>query len=89
MGHGLYVPAGQSTDRSSPIPHADVAVCPFDYLALGHHHAALTIDTERGAAAFCGSPTDSVGGGATYAMARLSDQGVSVDVLTVPEFVDG
>ena len=84
MGHGLYVPEGQSTTRSSPIPHQEVIKAPFHYLALGHHHAAFTIETERGMAAFCGSPTDTVGGDATYAIAELSAEGTQVKILNLP-----
>jgi DNA repair protein SbcD/Mre11 len=71
MAHGIYVPAGASTGRSSQIAHEEIEGSPCDYLALGHHHAALEIRTERTLAAFCGSPTDLVGGGATYATVEL------------------
>ena len=83
MGHGLYVPQGQSTDRSSPIPHQTLVEAPFDYLALGHHHAALTLATHQGMAAFSGSPTDTLGGHPTYAIAELSSEGVHVRIVPV------
>lgn len=71
MAHGIYVPAGASTGRSSQIAHEEIEASPCHYLALGHHHAALEIHTERTVAAFCGSPTDTIGGGATYAAVEL------------------
>ncbi|MEM7253747.1 MAG: metallophosphoesterase [Pseudomonadota bacterium] len=85
LGHGLYVPDGQTTGRSSPIAHQEIAGSPFDYVALGHHHAAFTLDTERGAAAFSGSPTDTVGGAPTYAWAELTPSGTSVDIVPVAD----
>jgi sirohydrochlorin ferrochelatase len=44
---------------------------PCDYLALGHHHAAMELVTPRVAAAYSGSPTDSIGRGATYVVVEL------------------
>ena len=85
MGHGFYVPLGQTTDRSSPIPHQDIMQAPFDYLALGHHHAALTLETENGMAAFCGSPTDTLGAGPTYIIAELSLKGTQIALHTVED----
>jgi len=72
LGHGMFVPEGEQTDRSSPMPEADMVASPFDYLALGHHHAALEIPTARGMAAFSGSPTDRIGRGASYIIADLA-----------------
>jgi exonuclease SbcD len=71
LGHGLLVPHGGDTHRSSPIHLREVEASPFDYLALGHHHAALEIVTDRAVAAYSGSPTDDIGRGATYAIADL------------------
>lgn len=73
LAHGIYVPPGASTGRSSQIAHDEIEASPCDYLALGHHHAALTIESGSTLAAFCGSPTDTIGGGATYAMLTLED----------------
>jgi exonuclease SbcD len=71
MGHGMFVPEGEDSDRSSPIAHSDVAASPFDYLALGHHHAAMEIVTDGAIAAYSGSPTDDAGGAPTYAFVEL------------------
>lgn len=68
MAHGIYVPKGSSTGRSSQISHEEIESSPCHYLALGHHHAALQIPTDGAHATFCGSPTDTIGGGATYAI---------------------
>lgn len=86
MAHGIYVPAGSSTGRSSQIAHEEIAASPCHYLALGHHHGALEIRTDQTLAAFCGSPTDSIGGGATYAAVELvPDKGANVTIKVVDE----
>jgi DNA repair protein SbcD/Mre11 len=72
LGHGMYVPDGENTYRSSPVYQHAIASSPFDYLALGHHHAALEVHAGGTAAAYCGSPTDTVGRGATYAVIDLN-----------------
>ena len=71
MGHGHFVPEGEDTDRSSPIPMCDIENSPCDYLALGHHHAAMELVNDKTIAAYSGSPTDDIGRGATYAVAEL------------------
>ncbi|MCC6716913.1 MAG: metallophosphoesterase [Acetobacteraceae bacterium] len=84
MGHGLFVPHGGDTERSSPIHAREIDASPCDYIALGHHHAAMELGEERVLAAFAGSPTDRVGRGATYIMVELSqDAPASVRVHTV------
>jgi DNA repair exonuclease SbcCD nuclease subunit len=76
MGHGLFVPHGGDTDRSSPIHMREVEASPCDYIALGHHHAAMELAPEnepgRVLAAYAGSPTDKVGRGPTYIIADLA-----------------
>ena len=71
MGHGIYVPDKRDTDRSSPVYEHQIAASPCDYIALGHHHAALEVHAGDTAAAYCGSPTDTIGAGATYATVDL------------------
>jgi len=73
MGHGLFVPHGGDTDRSSPIHMREIEASPCDYIALGHHHAAMELGEDRVLAAFAGSPTDKVGRGPTYIMCNLSE----------------
>ncbi len=73
MGHGLFVPNGGDTDRSSPIHEREILASPCDYIALGHHHAAMEIGEDRTLAAFAGSPTDKVGRGPTYIICDLSE----------------
>ena len=68
LGHGIYVPDNKPTERSSPVYAQEIDQSPCDYLALGHHHAALDVGTSSTSAAYCGSPTDTIGGGATYAV---------------------
>ena len=77
LGHGIFVPDGEHTGRSSPVHEQHIASSPFDYVALGHHHAAMEVHAGGTAAAFSGSPTDSIGRGATYALVDLH---VSADV---------
>ena len=71
MGHGLFVPRGETSERSSPIRMEEIEAGRFDYLALGHHHAAMELVTPQAVAAYSGSPTDDVGRGATYAIVDL------------------
>ncbi|MEM7406477.1 MAG: DNA repair exonuclease [Pseudomonadota bacterium] len=84
LAHGIYVPEGEDNYRSSPVPERAIAESPFDYLALGHHHAAMEVHAGNTAAVFSGSPTDKVGRGASYAVVRLPPAGpadVSIRVL--------
>ena len=71
LGHGIFVPHGESTSRSSPIAMQDIEQNPCDYLALGHHHAAMELVTDKATAAYSGSPTDTIGRGATYVIVDL------------------
>ena len=73
LGHGIFVPHGEDSYRSSPIHMREIEESPCDYLALGHHHAAMELVTDRAAAAYSGSPTDTIGRGATYVIAELGD----------------
>lgn len=72
LGHGIFVPDGESSHRSSPIHMREIEASPCDYLALGHHHAAMELVTPATAAAYSGSPTDSIGRGATYVVVDLA-----------------
>lgn len=71
MGHGLFVPHGGDTDRSSPIHMREIEATPCDYLGLGHHHAAMDLTTEHSAAAYSGSCTDNIGRGHSYIIVDL------------------
>lgn len=66
--HGHYVPAGESTDRSSPIHEEEIARLECDYLALGHWHRFLDISANGVPAFYCGSPSES---GSSFASANL------------------
>ncbi len=76
MGHGIYVPHGGETHRSSPIHMQEIEDSHCDYLALGHHHAALELLSDKAFAAYCGSPTDTIGKGATYIVVDLQKDAV-------------
>jgi len=73
LGHGLFVPHGGETDRSSPIHMREIEASPCDYLALGHHHAAMEFVTDRVLGAYSGSPTDRIGRGPTYIIVDLAE----------------
>jgi exonuclease SbcD len=73
LGHGLFVPHRGETDRSSPIHMREIEASACDYLALGHHHAAMELVTDKATAAYAGSPTDTIGRGATYVVVDLAD----------------
>ena len=75
LGHGIFVPHGEETGRSSPIHMQQIEESPCDYLALGHHHAAMRLVNERATAAYSGSPTDTIGPGATYVIVDLFGNG--------------
>ena len=75
---------GADTDRSSPIHMREIEASACDYLALGHHHAAMELVTDRASAAYSGSPTDLIGRGATYVLVELAaGQAPSVAVQTI------
>lgn len=85
MGHGIYVAEGGSTERSSPILQCEIENSPFDYLALGHHHARMELDLDGTIAVFPGSPTDQIGGAANYVTIELSHvEAPKVQVHAVP-----
>ena len=89
LGHGLFVPHGGQTDRSSPIHMREIEAAECDYIALGHHHAAMEIVTPRTRAAFSGSPTDPLGRGATYIIADLAtDRAPSVAIHAIAAAAD-
>jgi predicted phosphodiesterase len=73
LGHGIFVPHGENTGRSSPIHMGEVEESPCDYLALGHHHAAMELVNDKAFASYSGSPTDTIGRGATFVIAELAD----------------
>ena len=84
MGHGMFIPHGEASDRSSPIAMREIESSPFDYLALGHHHAAMELITDTTVAAYSGSPTDDIGRGATFAIAEFATgEAPKLEILTV------
>ena len=72
LGHGMFVPRGEQSHRASPIHMHEIEASPFDYLALGHHHAAMELVSDGTIAAYSGSPTDTLGRGATYVVVDLA-----------------
>jgi DNA repair exonuclease SbcCD nuclease subunit len=83
MGHGIFVPRGETSERSSPVRMEDIEAAGFDYLALGHHHAAMELVTDRATAAYSGSPTDDVGRGPTWALVELSAAAAALEIRRV------
>ncbi|MGE4220960.1 MAG: exonuclease SbcCD subunit D, partial [Alphaproteobacteria bacterium] len=87
MGHGLFVPHRGDTGRSSPIHMREIEANACDYLALGHHHAAMELMTDQSSAAYSGSPTDTVGRGPTYATVDLAEgRPARLEIHTVKAF---
>jgi DNA repair exonuclease SbcCD nuclease subunit len=56
--HGFYVPAGESSHRSSQIHEEEIAALECDYLALGHVHRFWDVSAGPVVASYPGSPTD-------------------------------
>lgn len=87
VAHGFYVPPGQSTCRSSPVRHDEVAALGWDYLALGHVHRFADVSAGHTVACYPGAPfTYDSGPGAagTAALVRLDPaSGVAVMPLEV------
>ena len=87
LGHGMFVPHGERTERSSPIHMREIELSACDYLALGHHHAAMELVTDKATAAYSGSPTDTLGRGKTYVVVELAAErvpAVAIHTLKAP-----
>ena len=64
---------------------SEIEESPFDYLALGHHHAAMKLGTNGVTASYCGSPTDTVGGAATYAIIDIQKEiDTRLEIISIP-----
>jgi DNA repair exonuclease SbcCD nuclease subunit len=55
--HGFYVPAGESSWRSSQIHEEEIAALECDYLALGHVHRYWEVSSGSVTASYSGSAT--------------------------------
>lgn len=56
MAHGVHVPEDGQSRNSSPIHAREIAAAGFDYLALGHIHAARDVSAGASTAWYCGAP---------------------------------
>jgi DNA repair exonuclease SbcCD nuclease subunit len=56
IAHGHFVPAGESSYRSSQIHEAEIAALSCDYLALGHVHVFRDVSAGDVTATYSGSP---------------------------------
>ncbi len=56
MAHGVHVPEDGESRNSSPIHAHEIAAAGFDYLALGHIHAARDVSAGDSTAWYCGAP---------------------------------
>jgi hypothetical protein len=56
MAHGVHVPEDGESRNSSPIHAHEIAAAGFDYLALGHIHAARDVSAGASTAWYCGAP---------------------------------
>lgn len=58
LAHGLFIPAGQSSYRSSQIHEEEIAALECDYLALGHVHRYWEVSSGSVIASYSGSATE-------------------------------
>lgn len=58
MAHGHYVPDGEESHRSSPVPQGMIGALGCDYLALGHWHRFEDVSHNGVAAFYSGSPAE-------------------------------
>ncbi|HCO43721.1 MAG TPA: hypothetical protein DCZ11_05535 [Gammaproteobacteria bacterium] len=56
LAHGVHVPEDGESRNSSPIHAHEIAAAGFDYLALGHIHAARDVSAGASTAWYCGAP---------------------------------
>jgi DNA repair exonuclease SbcCD nuclease subunit len=56
MAHGLCLPDGQDTERSSIIRTSEIASTGWDYLALGHVHGWFDVSAGSVVACYPGPP---------------------------------
>lgn len=74
LGHGIYVPAGETTLHASPIRAEEIAGAGFDYLALGHHHGLMDVSVGSQLAFYSGAPTRMADKQGTYVTVDLDDR---------------
>jgi exonuclease SbcD len=87
LAHGLYIPAGESSYRSSQIHEQEIAALECDYLALGHVHRYWEVSSGSVTACYPGSATeDSIPG---VNLVRLDESlGVRIErqlLATIPK----
>jgi DNA repair exonuclease SbcCD nuclease subunit len=78
LAHGFYVPAGESSYRSSQIHEEEIAALECDYLALGHVHRYWEVSAGSVTATYAGSATEDTNPGVN--LVRLDESyGVRVE----------
>ena len=83
VAHGYHVPAGEQSDRSSPIRAEEIAGLRCDYLALGHGHRFLDVSSDGGHAFYSGAPSGGAGHEASANLVTL-DAAAGVRVRRLP-----
>ena len=80
LSHGHYVPGGEISDRSSPIPQDEIAQLQCDYVALGHWHRFTDVSQGDVKAFYSGSPSEPGSEQATVNLVTLDPEaGVTVE----------
>lgn len=87
MAHGHYVPDGEDSYRSSPIPQSAIGGLGCDYLALGHWHRFEDVSHNGVPAFYCGSPAEPGIDAGTANLVTLHPQhGVSVERVPLAKY---
>jgi len=88
VAHGMYVPTGQETDRSSPIYADDIEATGYDYIALGHSDLFSDLSQATVRAAYSGAPILNSSGTELGSVALVTlhpDIGVQIQKVPVVE----
>jgi DNA repair exonuclease SbcCD nuclease subunit len=87
LAHGHYVPDGEGSYRSSPIPQSAIGELGCDYLALGHWHRFEDVSHNGVPAFYCGSPAEPGMTAQTANLVTLDPRaGVSVERILLPAY---
>jgi predicted phosphodiesterase len=87
LAHGHYVPDGEETYRSSPIPQSAIGELGCDFLALGHWHRFEDVSHNGVPAFYCGSPAEPGMPNQSANLITLDPlHGISVDRVPLPVY---
>ena len=87
MAHGHYLPDGEETYRSSPIPEQQLGELDCDYVALGHWHRFEDVSVNGTKAFYCGSPAEPGMAEASANLVTLDPHsGITVERIPLPKY---